>query len=59
MFGGKKKIKLTVVYHIVNLNYLLSNCQFSLMNYSLLIVNWSLGSVSENVPTFWTLSLLR
>ena len=48
-----KKIKFTVVYHHGKINVLPYNYQFPLVNFSQLIVNWLLGSVSENVPPIW------
>ena len=50
------KKKFTVSYHHGRLNVLPSNYQFPRMPCSRLIVNWLLGSVSENVPPPWTLS---
>ena len=51
-----KKRKFTVGYYLGNLNVLPSNYQFPPMTCSWLIVNWLLGSVSENVPPRWALS---
>ena len=51
-----KKRKFMVGYHLVNLNVLPSNYQFPLMTCSQLIVDWLLGSVSENVFPIWNLS---
>ena len=48
-----KKRKITVVYHHEKLNVLLSNYQFPLITCSRMIVNWLLGSVSDNVPPIW------
>ena len=42
-------------YHDGKLNVLPSNYHFPPMNFSHLIVNWLLGSVSEDVPPFKTL----
>ena len=52
----KKKSKFMVGYNHGKLNILPSNYHFPPMNFSQLIVNWLLGSVSENVPPLWTLS---
>ena len=51
-----KKKKLTVGYHHGKLNISLFNYQFPLMTWFHMIVNWLIGSVSENVPPLWTLS---
>ena len=45
-----------VGYYHGELNILSFNYKFPLMTCSQLIVNWLLGSVSENVPPLWNLS---
>ena len=51
-----KKRKFTMGYNHGKLNVLPSNYRHPLMTCSQLIPNWLLGSVSENVPSHWTLS---
>ena len=43
-----------MVYHHGKLNILSCNYQFPPITFSRLIVNWLLGSVSENILPLWT-----
>ena len=51
-----KKRNFTVGYHHGKLYVLLYNYRFPPINCSRMIVNWLLGSVSDNVPHLCTLS---
>ena len=51
-----KKRKFTVGYHHGKLNILPYTYQFPPMTFSQMILNWFLGSVSDNLPPLWTLS---